>query len=91
MPVKKNIQQDYQFDFLSSINYFGFKLMKDGRTIPPEAVSTTNIPKVIERAHEYGCAVYLSIYNNSPQEIAAFLESSKAHETTFCRPGTFAE
>lgn len=81
--LKKDNSENYNFNYLSAINYFGFELEEDGSTKWPEYLGGEQKPKIIERAQAYGNDIFLTIYNKNRYEIANFLRNTSAQETLF--------
>ncbi|MBT3241788.1 MAG: T9SS type A sorting domain-containing protein [Bacteroidetes bacterium] len=76
-----NKARDYiQYDLLSHICLFSFELKKDGSMTPPSYWPWTD---VINKAHENGVKVVISIVNYDSEEFYDFLLDSHARKTFY--------
>lgn len=75
----KDEYKRYNYNYLSSINLYGYELSSSGGNKKPEYIEDFQKPGgIIESAHQNGCEVHLTVYNRFPLEITKFLKDSIA-------------
>ena len=68
--------ENYNYNYLSSINLYGYQLAADGSMKNPEVLEEIN--EVIDLAKRRCTKTFLTIYNSSPKEVSAFLRNQKS-------------
>lgn len=75
----KEEYKNYNFNYLSAINLYGYELDVDGTAKNPDEIVEFKKPGgVIEFADNRGSEVYITVFNKYPYQIKNFLSNSKA-------------
>lgn len=69
--------QSFNFNYLSAVNLYGYKLEENGRLVKPKGA---NFHALSSKAIENGCEVYLTVYCKDSHVISKFLNDSIAQE-----------
>jgi len=73
---------NYNYNYLSAINLYGYELSATGKCSNPEDMKEFQKPGgVIKFAQRKNCNVHLTIYNKFPADIAKFLNNGTAVKT----------
>jgi len=71
---EKDEYKNYNYNYLSAINLYGYELGPDGKAMNPNNLRTLNNSQgVVSLANKYGTDIYLTIFNNSAKEVSQFL------------------
>ncbi len=75
---------NFNYNYLSAINLYGYELMATGECGNPENIEDFTKPGgIVETAQSNSCDVYLTIYNKKPEQISKFLSSGTAQSILF--------
>ncbi|KZS39751.1 hypothetical protein AWE51_08865 [Aquimarina aggregata] len=76
--------KNYNYNYLSAINLYGYKLTASGRCANPSVIDEfEKSGGVIEFAQSKCSDVHLTVYNKKPSQIARFLNSAEAQMVFF--------
>ncbi|MFT6797690.1 MAG: hypothetical protein ACJART_002843 [Maribacter sp.] len=72
--------QDYNFNYLSGLNYEGYELTPSGDSKTPEILNDFCTSSILNDAKITGCDIYITVQNNNASEISKFLHDSSAQK-----------
>lgn len=79
----------YNYNYLSSINLYGYELSPTGKNKKPEYIDDFKKPGgIIESAQDNGCDVHLTVYSKLPSEIRKFLNDTIAQNNLIAELNT---
>mgnify|MGYP003669578246 CR=1 FL=1 len=79
-PAKEAASEDYNFDYLSALNCYGYALSPTGHYRSTGFMDEFWTSGILDDASMNGVDLYLTVYNEQPAEIAAFLRDLSAQQ-----------
>src|SRR5690554_4616904 len=75
-----DVYENYNFNYLTDIIYYGYELGADGNSKNPKDMATFRESRLPQLSATNNVGISLSLYSKSPAEISKFLRSSHAKE-----------
>lgn len=69
--------KNYNYNYLSAINLYGYELGPEGKALNPIDLNTLNNSQgVVSLANKFGTDIYLTIFSNTAKEVSQFLSNT---------------
>src|SRR5690554_2053845 len=75
-----DVYENYNFNYLTDIIYYGYELGADGNSKNPSDMVTLRESRLSQLSSVHNVGISLSVYSKSPSEISRFLRSNQAKE-----------
>jgi len=75
-----DVYENYNFNYLTDIIYYGYELGADGNIKNPSDMVTLRESRLSQLSSVHNVGISLSVYSKSPSEISRFLRSNQAKE-----------